>query len=125
MLNLQKKNKGKIVETIACDKCKCTWLFEVKVNRFSTNPQSLAMSAPSIHFEGDFNLLQCAACGTVVFPPLEGFQTASSGRTLYDEMVEEIAGSKDEAEKRLAGTQVDKYAKGAWSHILEKENPDR
>jgi hypothetical protein len=84
------------------------------------------MAPANIHFEGDFNLLQCMACGNIIFPPLEGFQTASSSRALYDEMTEEIAGSKEDAEKRQAGTRVDKYAKGVWGHIQDKaEKPER
>jgi hypothetical protein len=125
MLNLPVKNKGKTVEVVACDKCKCTWLTRVKINRYSILPQSLSMEPVPVHFEGDFNLLQCAACGAVMFPPVEGFQTASAKFTLYNEMSEEVAGSKEEADKRREGTMVEKQAKGTWSHIPDKRDSEK
>lgn len=120
MLNLPVKNKGQNVEVVACDKCRCTWLTKIKVNRYSTLPQSLAMEPVNIHFEGDFNLLLCAACGSVVFPPLEGFMTASAAHQLHTEMAEEIAGSLEAAKERLAGIQKELIAKGVYTFVPEK-----
>jgi hypothetical protein len=120
MLNLPIKNKGQNVEVIACDKCRCSWLTKLKVNRYSTLPQALAMEPINIHFEGDFNLLLCAACGNVVFPPVEGFMTASANHQLYAEMAEEISGSKEAADERLAGIQKELIAKGVFRHVPEK-----
>jgi hypothetical protein len=124
MLNLPIKNKGQTVEVVACDKCKCTWLTKLKVNRYSTLQQPLSMEPQNVHFEADFNLLLCAACGTVVFPPVESLQLASAVHQLYNEMAEEVTGSKEAAKEKLVGTQVDKYARGVWQHVVKKPPKD-
>jgi hypothetical protein len=114
------RNREKNVEVIACDKCRCTWLIPVKVNRYSTLQQALGVEPNSIHFEGPFILLQCAACGHIVFPPIESYRLGSPAFKLYEEMVEEIAGSREEAEHRRAGTSADRQTHGIWGHIPEK-----
>ncbi len=120
MLNLPIKNKGQNVEVVGCDKCRCTWLTKLKVNRYSTLPQSLAMEAVHVHFEGDFNLLLCAACGNIVFPPIEAFMSASAQHALYAEMAEEVSGSQEAAAERLAGVQIEKLAKGVFTYVPDK-----
>jgi hypothetical protein len=55
-----------------------------------------------------------------VFPPIEAFMNASAQHQLYSEMAEEIAGSKEAAEERLAGIQRELIAKGVFTHVPEK-----
>jgi len=114
--NSQEKN----VEVIVCDKCKCSWFAQIKVNRYSTFPQSLAMAPIPVHYDADFTMLMCIGCGNVVFPPTEGFMTATMAHELYSEMATEVAGSKEEAEKRMAGIQAEKKLRGVTSTVAEK-----
>lgn len=125
MQGLQVQNRGKVVEVIACDECGCTWLAKLKTNRFTPVAQTVSMEPQSIHFEADFNLLLCAGCGKIIFPPVEHYRTASLSYKLYNEMSEEIAGSKDKADERRMLTTVDKLTKGVYNHIIDKRDAEK
>lgn len=113
---IQSQN-NKNVELIACDKCKCTWLSKVEVNRFAAMSQSLGAGPQKVHFEADFTLLKCARCGAMVFPPIDAFRNGHPTFRLYEEMAEEVAGSPEEAEEKRIGTKIQKRTHGVWAHI--------
>lgn len=119
-MNLNRQGFVKNVEVVACDKCGCTWLTQVSVNRYSTLPQSLAMEAVPVHFDADFHVLMCAGCGQIVFPPVESWQMGSAAHVLYEEMAEEIAGSAEKALERLAGAAIEKTAGNVKNNIPNK-----
>ena len=122
-MNLQSKRRRQ-VEVITCDRCNCTWLYPVVVNRYSPAPTAPGMLSKPVHFNADFSMLACAGCGRVVFPPREGFRTASAEYQLYHEMVEEIASTDEdlEAEQRKKGTTKDQNTHSVWGSLPDKRS---
>jgi len=109
------------VEVIACDKCKCTWLYKIQVNRYSVLPSSPNMTPAPMHSEADFYLLACPACNNIVFPPIEGFQTQTLVHRLYTEMTDEIVGSQEKLNKKLLESATQKTTVNTPLYIPEKK----